>query len=129
MKRSFNFSMEERLRIVREYCETDASVADITRKYGLTCTSLLSVWVQRYKKVLYGRNVISLRHKSHTPMPKTIPDPPINADSNREELLAQISRLEKSLEWEKMRNRALETLIDIAEEHGMKIRKKSGAKQ
>ena len=46
-----------------------------------------------------------------------------------EKLLSRIARLEKELKWEKMRTQALETLIDVAEENGLKVRKKSGAKQ
>ena len=41
----------------------------------------------------------------------------------------QISKLEKDLKFSKDKLLALNTLIDIAEEQGIKIRKKSGAKQ
>jgi hypothetical protein len=44
------------------------------------------------------------------------------------ELEARIAELEKALKWEQMRTHALETMIEIAEEQGMKVRKKSGAK-
>lgn len=44
-------------------------------------------------------------------------------------LLSRISQLEQALKWEQMRTHALETLIDVAEENGLKVRKKSGAKQ
>ena len=46
-----------------------------------------------------------------------------------EELEAEVKRLTKELEWAKLQNKALNTLIDIAEEQGIQIRKKSGAKQ
>ena len=46
-----------------------------------------------------------------------------------EELEAEVKRLTKELEWAKLQNKALNTLIDIAEEQGIRIRKKSGAKQ
>lgn len=49
--------------------------------------------------------------------------------SETEKLLSRIAQLEKELKWEKMRTQALETLIDVAEENGLKVRKKSGAKQ
>ena len=45
------------------------------------------------------------------------------------ELEAEIKRLTKELEWAKLQNKALNTLIDIAESQGIQIRKKSGAKQ
>ena len=41
----------------------------------------------------------------------------------------QIEKLEKQLKFSQDRNLALNTLIDIAEEQGIRIRKKSGAKQ
>jgi predicted nucleic acid-binding Zn-ribbon protein len=41
----------------------------------------------------------------------------------------QIAKLEKDLKFSKDKVLALNTLIDIAEEQGIKIRKKSGAKQ
>ena len=41
----------------------------------------------------------------------------------------QIEKLEKQLKYSQDRNLALNTLIDVAEEHGLKIRKKSGVKQ
>jgi predicted nucleic acid-binding Zn-ribbon protein len=41
----------------------------------------------------------------------------------------QIEKLEKQLKYSQDKNLALNTLIDIAEEQGIRIRKKSGAKQ
>ena len=41
----------------------------------------------------------------------------------------QIEKLEKDLKYNKDKVFALNTLIDIAEEQGIRIRKKSGAKQ
>ena len=41
----------------------------------------------------------------------------------------QIEKLEKQLKYSQDKNLALNTLIDIAEEQGIKIRKKSGAKR
>ena len=43
--------------------------------------------------------------------------------------LPESQKLEKQLQFEKDRNYALNTLIDIAEEQGIKIRKKSGVKR
>src|SRR5574344_1183681 len=44
-------------------------------------------------------------------------------------LQKQIKKLEKDLKRSQDQNIALNTLIDIAEEQGIRIRKKSGAKQ
>ena len=48
---------------------------------------------------------------------------------NDEELEAEVKRLRSELEWAQLQNKALNTLIDIAESRGIQIRKKSGAKQ
>ena len=50
-------------------------------------------------------------------------------DAERQQLLAQIIGLQRQLEKSEMEKLALNTLIDIAEEQGIQIRKKSGAKQ
>jgi hypothetical protein len=53
--------------------------------------------------------------------------------SDQSELIAklqnQIKQLESDLKRAKDKNIALNVLIDVAEEHGLRIRKKSGAKQ
>jgi uncharacterized FlaG/YvyC family protein len=46
-----------------------------------------------------------------------------------EQLQKQLAKLEKQLKFERDRNYALNVLIDIAEEQGIKIRKKSGVKR
>jgi hypothetical protein len=45
------------------------------------------------------------------------------------QLQKQLEKLEKQLQFEKDRNLALNTLIDICEEQGIRIRKKSGVKR
>ena len=44
-------------------------------------------------------------------------------------LQKQIQKLEADLKKSQDKNLALNVMIDIAEEHGIRIRKKSGAKQ
>ena len=41
----------------------------------------------------------------------------------------QIEKLEKQLQYSQDKNLALNTLIDVIEEHGIKVRKKAGVKQ
>ena len=50
-------------------------------------------------------------------------------DAERQELKSQIADLQRRLHESEMQNLALNTLIDVAEEQGLQIRKKSGAKQ
>ena len=50
--------------------------------------------------------------------------------TNEELLSERIKALEKALEYSKLRVRAMEVLIDVAEKNeGINIRKKAGAKQ
>jgi 23S rRNA U2552 (ribose-2'-O)-methylase RlmE/FtsJ len=50
--------------------------------------------------------------------------------SKEESLRDEVENLRKSLEYEKMRSRAFEKMIEIAEkEEGISILKKGGAKQ
>ena len=46
-----------------------------------------------------------------------------------EQLQKQLQKLEKQLQFERDRNLALNTLIDVIEEQGIKVRKKAGVKQ
>jgi hypothetical protein len=46
-----------------------------------------------------------------------------------EQLQKQLCKLERQLKFERDRNHALNVLIDIAEEQGIPVRKKAGAKR
>ena len=50
-------------------------------------------------------------------------------DDERQELESQIADLKVRLHKSEMQNIALNALIDVAEEQGLAIRKKCGAKQ
>lgn len=61
---------------------------------------------------------------------KTNSEVPVeNQQAVIDQLQKQLQKLEKQLQFEKDRNYALNTLIDIAEEQGIRIRKKSGVKR
>ncbi|MBQ1828916.1 MAG: hypothetical protein II115_06955 [Prevotella sp.] len=55
--------------------------------------------------------------------------PLVDQSATIEQLQKQLQKLEKQLQFEKDRNLALNTLIDICEEQGIRIRKKSGVKR
>lgn len=128
-KRKSNFSKEERVSIAYEYYTTEMTAKEISMKYGLNSDCVLYNWVKRYIK---GRensqNLLPLPRK---PLP--VSSPGLSTDMSEtskdpKELEARIAELEKALKWEKMRTHALETMIEIAEEQGIHVRKKSGAK-
>ena len=116
-KRLKKFTIAERLAILHEYETSDLTGAEIARKYGLNSGSTLSTWKNR----LYNSkksSIFAADCKRSRAM----------EDAERQQLLAQIAGLQRQLEKSEMEKLALNTLIDIAEEQGIQIRKKSGAK-
>lgn len=130
MKRKSEFTPDERKSIALEYLNGDSSTAEMCRKYGIGSHTTLCKWVKRY--LSDGK-----KQKKSLPLPpKPVAECIHNIDldmakesQETKDLLFRISELEKQLKWEQMRSHALETMIDIAEEQGMSVRKKSGAKQ
>ena len=123
------FTREQRMAIVHEYETSSLTCAELAAKYGFKSLSLISTWrkrlekppiyLQKSKKSCTFVAAIKPQVADEEPMKKRTP----------EELEAEVKRLTKELEWAKLQNKALNTLIDIAEEQGIQIRKKSGAKQ
>ena len=112
------FSLAERIKIVHEYETSNLTLAEISAKYGIKGHSVISKW--RYSLQNSGNNCNFAAEKRL----KTIMN-----DPERQTLEHQIADLERRLHKEQMKNLALNMLIDIAEEQGIQIRKKSGAKQ
>lgn len=123
------FTREQRMAIVREYETSSLTCAELAAKYGFKSPSMIATWrkrlqkppvyLQKSKKSCTFACGIQPQVADEEPMKKRTP----------EELEAEVKRLTKELEWAKLQNKALNTLIDIAEEQGIRIRKKSGAKQ
>ena len=127
------FSRALKRAICIEYMQSSKKRHEIAIKYGIPNVNMLSGWVHSCLSPLEIQN-------------KCVNLPPVN-DSQRLEMAQedsqttsdclsrieilekQIQKLETDLKKAKDKNLALNTLIDIAEERGIKIRKKSGAKQ
>ena len=126
------FSRALKRAICIEYMQSGMSRNDISVKYDLPSVNTLSSWINSCLTPL----------EIHE---KCVSLPPYNAQSDTEmdkkelespdqsalitALQKQIENLEKELKKSQDKNLALNTLIDIAEEQGIRIRKKSGAKQ
>ena len=130
------FSRGLKRSICIEYMQSGQSRKEIAMKYGLPSVQTISNWVSLYltpheietKCVNLPRinvNAVEMA-KVDTPQPQV---PLENQQAVIEQLQKQLQKLEKQLQFEKDRNYALNTLIDIAEEQGIKIRKKSGVKR
>ena len=112
------FTLEERKSIVKEYVESALSASDLCKKYGIGAPTTLYTWCSQLREsekkcIFAAENDIKV----------SMQDPERKAYERR------IAELEKCLRKSEMQNMALRTMIDIAEEQGLPIRKKSGAKQ
>ena len=117
----YRYTDDEKMQIVAEYIH-GASVQSLVEKYHLSCKNVLLAWVDKF---VNAPNELSLsENQIEDPMAKKNPDERIR------ELEAENRRLEKALELEKLRAKAYDTMINVAEEtFNIPIRKKSGTKQ
>ena len=112
-----------KLRVLSDYYQSGMSKGFISRKWGITHPTLIKwekLWPIDSKALSLPAEIIStyrMRGKGR--------------DKSDEQILQErISALERSLQIERMRCRALEKVIEIAErEEGISILKKDGVKQ
>jgi transposase len=112
-RRYSHYSKEFKLQVVNEYLQ-GARLCDLIRKYSLNGYTTIMPWIHIF---------------ASKPIKQVKMD---ESDSEKElKRLSQTLHLkEKELQFEKDRNMALNTLIDLADEElKTDIRKKSGAKQ
>lgn len=123
------FTRTEKLQIIQDYETGNLSRREISEKYGIKCQSLISMWRIRLQK----DNSNLQKSKKSTTFATSSDAQMVNEEDMKQkmpaELEAEVKRLTKELEWAKLQNKALNIMIDIAESQGIKIRKKSGAKQ
>ena len=136
MRKGQHFARAFKRAVAVEYLQSGEERKVIAMKYGLPNVQTISNWVNSYltpheietKCVNLPRinvNAVEMA-KVDTPQPQV---PLENQQAVIEQLQKQLQKLEKQLQFEKDRNYALNTLIDICEEQGIKIRKKSGVKR
>lgn len=110
--------------IARVYLTGDNTIEELATQYAVP-RNHISVWVNRYKK---RKNFVSLPPEPERPEDMSRKKFMSPVDEN-EVLKRRIKELEERLRFSELQNLALNTMIDIAEEQGIEIRKKSGAKQ
>lgn len=121
-KRKLKFTLEERMLIVQEYETSDLTLPELCHKYGIKSQSCITNWRAKFRKSLKSISFApSSPHDGGTELSMQ--------EKTKAELEAELIRVKKALEWSKLQNLALNTMIDIAEEQGIQIRKKSGAKR
>ena len=127
------FSRSLKRSICIEYMQSGKSRKEIALKYGLPSTNLLSGWIQsclspleiHEKCASLPRETVQMDNDMAKEELRSVAELTALVEAQRK----QIEKLEKQLKYSQDRNLALNTLIDVAEEHGLKIRKKSGVKQ
>lgn len=112
--------------IVREYIETGQLASEIASKYGMSSPIVLYAWLDKY---LSRKDFLSLEPETDNPT-----DMARKTKQQLEDELKKAkeenSRLKEALELEKLRSRAFDTMIDVAEKNfNIPIRKKVGTKQ
>ena len=119
-----HFTDEFKLRVLSDYYSSGMSKVFIAHKWGLSSGSVIASWQKIWpveEKELPLLDEIMSRYRMEAKN---------NGKSDEQILLERISVLERSLQVERMRCRALEEVIEIAErEEGISILKKDGAKQ
>lgn len=122
-KKNRVYSETFRLEVLRDYYASGLSLREISRKWELGSYTVLIGWKKRYpvdslSLSLSAETISSYMEKSES------------GKSKEEQLRDEVVRLKKALEMEKLRSRAFEKLIEVAEKaEGISILKKDGAKQ
>ena len=122
MKRKVNFITDElKLKVVQDYLDTDISREELKKKYGLPGNGYIDRWILKFGLSKPSEGQISIYKAMSKETAKT---------DKEKELQRKVDQLEKDLELERLRSRALDKMIDIAERDlKIPIRKKSGTKQ
>ena len=112
------FPKEKKAEIISAYLTGDNSYEELGNYFKVEA-STIRTWVSRYRK---QKKVVSLQTES-----KPVED--MARKKKEAETSADVLALEARIRELELQNRALNTLIDLAERNGIEIRKKSGAKQ
>jgi transposase-like protein len=113
--RTSNYEVAFRREVAKRYNEGNKSMAQIGQQFAVTADQVKG-WVKQYSSELaVDPNDFSMTEQEAKEL---------------DLLKKQNQALKKKLEYEQMRNFALETMVDLAKsEMGIDLRKNSGAKQ
>ena len=115
------FDDEDRMRIVSEYVQSREPAQRVIERYQISSKQVLFSWVDKY---LHEESLSLPSEQNVDPMANKTPEERIK------ELEAENKRLEEALELEKLRAKAYDTMINLAEKtFNIPRRKKSGTKQ
>ena len=127
------FSRGLKRSICIEYMQSGKSRKEIAMKYGLPSTNLLSAWIQSCLSPLEIHEKCASLPRETVEMDSDMANEETHSVAELTALVEaqrkQIEKLEKQLKYSQDKNLALNTLIDVIEEQGIKVRKKAGVKQ
>ena len=119
----FHYSEDFKLQVLSDYYSSGMSKYSISKKWGVDHASIRKwqkIWPIDSKELSLSSEIISTYHMGGKDRGK----------SDEQILQERIAELEKSLAVERLRNRALKKVIEIAErDEGISILKKDGVKQ
>jgi transposase-like protein len=102
-------------KVAKEYVDGSKAKVEVAKFYGLTVNQI-DKWIKKYSSELREEIIVD-------PMTE-------QEKKDMQALQKQLDALKKKLEYEQMRNFALETMVDLAKEQmGIDLRKNFGAKQ
>lgn len=114
----YHFDEEDKIAIVSEYVGGHVPASEIIEKYHISSRQVLFNWMDKY---VNEKELVSLQDETNPsdPMAKKSPEDRVK------ELEAENKKLQKALELEKLRSKAYDTMINVAEEtFNIPIRKK-----
>ena len=116
-----NFSYEEKMAIIQEYLTTEISLTQMVKKYHIGWTTIPK-WMRKFGIPIPNEAPVQIPMSEETKKPEK--------KDTVEALEARLQELQAELDREKLKNLALNTMIEVAEkELQIDIRKKPGAKQ
>ena len=120
------FDETDKIAIAREYHERGCPASEIVSKYHISSAVVLYGWLDKY---LNEKVCVSLQPETdnETDMSKKSKQ---QLEDELKATKAENKRLREALELEKLRSKAYDTMIDVAEANfNIPIRKKAGTKQ
>ena len=123
---TYIFDETEKMAIVREYLESNRPASEFVTKYHMSSATVLYGWLDKY---LNQKECLSLEPETDNPtdMAKKTKQ---QLEDELKKAKEENKRLKEALELEKLRSRAFDTMIDVAEKNfNIPIRKKAGTKQ
>ena len=117
-----NYPDELKLKVIEEYLSTSKSQAELLRKYNIRGHSSIPKWMRKFG--------ISQPSQQQVELQITMTQEATNKTKRELELETKVKQLEKELDIERFRTKALDTMINIIERDlKIPVRKKFGTKQ